>query len=111
MRAQASGQLRIEPAHDLAGVHAGFENLEGHSATHGNQLLGEINRAEASFSKLFDQFVLTNLGPRAFLEANSRGTGDGGVFEKIARIVVRAKQSLDSGAQRASSAKPGSKHT
>ncbi len=46
-----------------AGVHAGLDHLEGHTAAYGFLLLGHEHNAAATFADLLQQFVTTNSVP------------------------------------------------
>ena len=49
--------LGLEPGDDLAGVHAGLDDLEGHLAVDRLDLLGHEDQAEAAFADFLQQLV------------------------------------------------------
>ena len=49
--------LRLEPGHDLPGVHARLDHLEGHQAAHRCLLLGHIYHPAPAFANLLQELV------------------------------------------------------
>src|SRR5207247_402627 len=58
--------LGLETGDDLPGVHAGFDDLEGHFAPDGLLLLGDVDHAHAAFADLFQQLVRADHRAGAF---------------------------------------------
>ena len=62
--------LGLEAGHDLLGVHAQLDDLQGHPAADRLLLLGHIDHAHAAFADFLQQLVAANDSPNAL--ANNR---------------------------------------
>ena len=60
--------LGLEPGDDLAGVHAGLDDLERDLAADGRLLLGHVDDAHAAFADLLEQLVRSDPRTGAFGE-------------------------------------------
>jgi len=56
----------LEAGEDVAGIHAGFDDLESHFALDGLGLLGHPNHAHAAFADLLQELVGANDHAGAF---------------------------------------------
>ena len=74
----------FEAGDDLAGVHAGLDELEGDFAADGLVLLGDVDEAHAAFADLFHELVGADDGARA-----SRGCGDVSDSDVVERTRAR----------------------
>ncbi len=72
-----SRSLRLEPGHDLFGVHAQLDDLQGNPAFDWLLLLGHVNRAESSLANELQQLVTANHRAGAVLRWNGRSNGQG----------------------------------
>jgi hypothetical protein len=94
--------LGFEAGHDLPGVHARLDNLQGNSAPDGLLLLGHEDHAEATFSDLLDQLIRTDLGAyQTLLSSDTPGAHDSlsRRLKKAALFLMDAEQSLHAGLQ------------
>jgi hypothetical protein len=94
--------LGLEAGDDLAGVHAGLDDLEGDLAVHGLALLGHPDLAHAAFADLLQQLVgaddgAGDLARSGWLDGNGRRRGRR--REELARPEMGVQQGLDLPAQ------------
>ena len=89
--------LGLEAGDHLPGVHARLDELEGHLATHGPLLLGQVHDAEASFAELLQEFVRLDHRAGRFGQDVVRRTQRkaGRRFQKAIRLVMGRQQTLD----------------
>ena len=91
-----------EAGDDLAAIHAGLDDLEGHAALDWRGLLGHVDDAHAPFTDLLQKFVGTDLGAgllkgslvdgriRCTIEHHARP--DPFLVEQAVGLIVNAKQ-------------------
>ena len=88
----------LEAGDDLAGVHAGLDDLEGHLAVNRLGLLGHEHPAEAAFADFLEQLVAADDAARPFVDGLFFRRDDG-LLEEIARLLVGRQQALHLPAQ------------
>src|SRR5262245_49337776 len=67
--------LGLEAGHDLGGVHARLDDLEGNPALDRLGLLGHPDGSHAAFADQLQQLVRAELSARAFLHRRREGLG------------------------------------
>jgi hypothetical protein len=90
--------LGLETCDDLAGIHAGLDDLQGHAAADRLGLLGDEDQAHAALADLLHQPVRADHRARAFPQGRfvgRGGRGGGGPVEQGVGLLVRPQQHLD----------------
>ncbi len=90
--------FRVEPGHDLAGVHARLDDFERDLTLHGFLLLSDEHQTEATLPNLFLELVRPDLGAGALGETLTDRRTDIGrrfQFEQTVGVVVGLEEDFD----------------